>query len=239
MAASAAGIMCPRAACPSGSSRRSSSWPTRSTSVPNSAPSARARAESSGSRMTATACASGCSRSSRRPSASAATSRPPRSASRSRARARRLRAGDHRHRTRAHAHLPHRLRRRPGAFNRGYHRPPRPCGDAGGARRAGSEVARAPVPDRGRPRHRPADALVPPRLPAVHRLINGATRLLLRLVGGQASPQRHLHSPDEIELLIAESHDGGLLESDEQQRLRRALRSAAARRGISWSRSIG
>jgi magnesium and cobalt exporter, CNNM family len=55
-------------------------------------------------------------------------------------------------------------------------------------------------------------------------LINGATRLLLRLVGGEAAPQRHLHSPDEIELLIAESHDGGLLESDEQQRLRRALR---------------
>jgi CBS domain containing-hemolysin-like protein len=55
-------------------------------------------------------------------------------------------------------------------------------------------------------------------------LINGTTRLLLRVVGGAASPQRHLHSPDEIELLIAESHDGGLLESDEQQRLRRALR---------------
>jgi CBS domain containing-hemolysin-like protein len=55
-------------------------------------------------------------------------------------------------------------------------------------------------------------------------VINGATRFLLRLVGGEASPQRHLHSPDEIELLIAESHDGGLLESDEQQRLRRALR---------------
>ena len=55
-------------------------------------------------------------------------------------------------------------------------------------------------------------------------VINGTTRFLLRLVGGQASPQRHLHSPDEIELLIAESHDGGLLESDEQQRLRRALR---------------
>jgi len=54
-------------------------------------------------------------------------------------------------------------------------------------------------------------------------LINGTTRLLLRAVGGAASPQRHLHSPEEIELLIAESHDGGLLESDEQQRLRRAL----------------
>jgi len=55
-------------------------------------------------------------------------------------------------------------------------------------------------------------------------LINGSTRLLLRVVGDEASPQRHLHSPDEIELLIAESHDGGLLESDEQHRLRRALR---------------
>jgi CBS domain containing-hemolysin-like protein len=55
-------------------------------------------------------------------------------------------------------------------------------------------------------------------------LINGTARVLLRLIGGRASPQRHLHSPDEIELLIAESHDGGLLESDEQQRLRRALR---------------
>lgn len=54
-------------------------------------------------------------------------------------------------------------------------------------------------------------------------LINGTTRLLLRAVGGQTTPQRHVHSPEEIELLIAESHDGGLLESDEQQRLRRAL----------------
>jgi CBS domain containing-hemolysin-like protein len=55
-------------------------------------------------------------------------------------------------------------------------------------------------------------------------VINGTTRVLLRLIGAKASPQRHLHSPDEIELLIAESHDGGLLEADEQQRLRRALR---------------
>ncbi|MBA3948427.1 MAG: CBS domain-containing protein [Acidobacteria bacterium] len=33
-----------------------------------------------------------------------------------------------------------------------------------------------------------------------------------------------MHSPEEIELLIAESRDGGLLEPDEQERLRRALR---------------
>ena len=35
---------------------------------------------------------------------------------------------------------------------------------------------------------------------------------------------RHVHSPQEIELLIAESRDGGLLEPEEQVRLHRALR---------------
>ena len=35
---------------------------------------------------------------------------------------------------------------------------------------------------------------------------------------------RHVHSPEEIELLIAESRDGGLLEPEEQIRLHRALR---------------
>jgi len=55
-------------------------------------------------------------------------------------------------------------------------------------------------------------------------LINGSTRVLLRLMGATPAAQRHLHSPDEIELLIAESRDGGLLEPDEQQRLHRALR---------------
>ena len=35
---------------------------------------------------------------------------------------------------------------------------------------------------------------------------------------------RHVHSPEEIELLIAESRDGGLLEPQEQVRLHRALR---------------
>src|SRR5262249_58454182 len=35
---------------------------------------------------------------------------------------------------------------------------------------------------------------------------------------------RHIHSPEEIELLIAESRDGGLLEPDEHRRLQRALR---------------
>ncbi|HKV99938.1 MAG TPA: hemolysin family protein [Vicinamibacterales bacterium] len=54
--------------------------------------------------------------------------------------------------------------------------------------------------------------------------INWATMLILRLVGARLSPQRHIHSPDEIDLLLAESRDGGLLEPEEQQRLHRALR---------------
>jgi len=54
--------------------------------------------------------------------------------------------------------------------------------------------------------------------------INAATTLILRLVGARLSLQRHVHSPDEIDLLLAESRDGGLLEPEEQQRLHRALR---------------
>jgi putative hemolysin len=54
--------------------------------------------------------------------------------------------------------------------------------------------------------------------------LNGTGLLLLRLIGSPAQTHRHLHSPDEIELLIAESRDGGLLEPDEHRRLQRALR---------------
>jgi len=55
-------------------------------------------------------------------------------------------------------------------------------------------------------------------------VLNGSASLLLRLVGARAHGHRHLHSPEEIDLLIAESRDGGLLEPEEQQRLHRALR---------------
>ena len=55
-------------------------------------------------------------------------------------------------------------------------------------------------------------------------LLNGSGSLVLRLFGARASGHRHVHSPEEIEMLIAESRDGGLLEPDEQQRLWRALR---------------
>ncbi|MGH9346868.1 MAG: hemolysin family protein [Vicinamibacterales bacterium] len=56
------------------------------------------------------------------------------------------------------------------------------------------------------------------------KLLNGSGLLLLRLAGAPQQGHRHIHSPDEIELLIAESRDGGLLEPDEHRRLQRALR---------------
>jgi CBS domain containing-hemolysin-like protein len=55
-------------------------------------------------------------------------------------------------------------------------------------------------------------------------IVNGSAVAVLRLLGFGAGSHRHIHSPDEIDLLIAESRDGGLLEADEQQRLHQALR---------------
>src|ERR671913_549870 len=54
--------------------------------------------------------------------------------------------------------------------------------------------------------------------------LNGSGMLLMRVMGVPATGHRHVHSPEEIELLIAESRDGGLLEPEEQVRLHRALR---------------
>lgn len=55
------------------------------------------------------------------------------------------------------------------------------------------------------------------------RFLNGSGALVLRLLGSPHAGHRHIHSPEEIDLLIAESRDGGLLEPDEHRRLRRAL----------------
>ena len=55
-------------------------------------------------------------------------------------------------------------------------------------------------------------------------LLNGSAILLLRVLRVPPTGHRHVHSPEEIELLIAESRDGGLLEPEEQVRLHRALR---------------
>jgi len=54
--------------------------------------------------------------------------------------------------------------------------------------------------------------------------LNGSGVMLLRALRVPATGHRHVHSPEEIELLIAESRDGGLLEPEEQVRLHRALR---------------
>jgi putative hemolysin len=56
------------------------------------------------------------------------------------------------------------------------------------------------------------------------QFLNGSGMLILRVLGIPATGHRHVHSPEEIELLIAESRDGGLLEPEEQVRLHRALR---------------
>ncbi|HWK89696.1 MAG TPA: hemolysin family protein [Longimicrobium sp.] len=53
--------------------------------------------------------------------------------------------------------------------------------------------------------------------------LNGSGSLALRALGVDPVGHRHIHSPEEIDLLIAESRDGGLLEPDEHRRLRRAL----------------
>jgi magnesium and cobalt exporter, CNNM family len=54
--------------------------------------------------------------------------------------------------------------------------------------------------------------------------LNGSAVLLLRALRVPSTGHRHVHSPEEIALLIAESRDGGLLEPREQVRLHRALR---------------
>lgn len=55
-------------------------------------------------------------------------------------------------------------------------------------------------------------------------VLNGSSILLLRMLRIHQTGHRHVHSPEELELLIAESRDGGLLEPDEHRRLQRALR---------------
>lgn len=56
--------------------------------------------------------------------------------------------------------------------------------------------------------------------------LNGSGLAILKLIGVREAGHRHIHSPEEIELLIAESREGGLLEPAEHQRLSRALKLA-------------
>lgn len=54
-------------------------------------------------------------------------------------------------------------------------------------------------------------------------ILNGSGWAILRLMKIPEGGHRHIHSPDEIDLLLVESRDGGLLEPDEQKRLHQAL----------------
>jgi putative hemolysin len=56
------------------------------------------------------------------------------------------------------------------------------------------------------------------------RVLNGTGLGLLRVLGVSEASHRHIHSPEEIDLLIAESAQRGVLETENQHRLRRALR---------------
>ncbi len=56
-------------------------------------------------------------------------------------------------------------------------------------------------------------------------LYNGSARFLLHLLKyDDFDPHGHAHSPAEIEILVTESHEGGLLDDEERQMLRNAFR---------------
>lgn len=62
------------------------------------------------------------------------------------------------------------------------------------------------------------------------RLLNGSGTLILRRLGVSAeSSHRHVHAPEEIEFLIRESRQGGLLQDKESERLREAIQLAQHR----------
>ena len=56
-------------------------------------------------------------------------------------------------------------------------------------------------------------------------LFNGSGNLILKAIGvDYAEGHSHVHSPEEIEMLVSASHEGGLLHEQEQQLLRNAFR---------------
>jgi putative hemolysin len=59
------------------------------------------------------------------------------------------------------------------------------------------------------------------------KFLNGSGHAILKMFGVSHAGHQHIHSPEEIEFLIGESRKGGLLDLDEDQRLRRALRLAS------------
>lgn len=56
-------------------------------------------------------------------------------------------------------------------------------------------------------------------------LLNGSGRLLLRLLGVKNEGEHaHVHSPEEIVILVSESHRGGLIDAEERRLLRNVFR---------------
>jgi putative hemolysin len=56
-------------------------------------------------------------------------------------------------------------------------------------------------------------------------VLNGSGNLVLRLMGVKyEGGHAHIHSPEEIEILVSESTEGGLLDADERQLLHNAFR---------------
>ena len=55
------------------------------------------------------------------------------------------------------------------------------------------------------------------------KVLNGSGGVILRLMRVPMAGHGHVHSPEEIEFLIAESRKGGLIKPDDQLRLRHAL----------------
>lgn len=63
-------------------------------------------------------------------------------------------------------------------------------------------------------------------------LLNGSGALLLRLLGAAPGGEHtHVHSPEEIVILVKESHRAGLIDADERQFLQNVFRSGATRAG--------
>jgi putative hemolysin len=56
-------------------------------------------------------------------------------------------------------------------------------------------------------------------------LLNGSGRLILNILGVEYGGEHaHVHSPEEIVILVSESHEGGLLDADERRMLRGVFR---------------
>lgn len=63
-------------------------------------------------------------------------------------------------------------------------------------------------------------------------ILNGSGTLILKLLGVAADHEHaHVHSPEEIVILVRESHRGGLIDADERQFLQNVFRSSRIQAG--------